>query len=317
MRPIVCNYYVTYRCNARCRFCDLWKKRRYRETGDCSIEDVATNLAALRKIGIEFIDFTGGEPLLHPDLPDMLKMAKAHLFRTSVTTNCLLYPERAKELKGLVDLLHFSLDSMNNNQHDELRGCECHADVMQSIEIAKSLGERPDLLFTATPTNVEAIEGLVDLAQREKLILIVNPVFKYSDQIALGNRAVDYLDKFRREKYVYINRAFHQLIRDGGNQTSHPRCRAVSSSIVISPQNELLLPCFHHAQLAIPLNNNLTQVIRSHAYRRFKKQQGTFPFCQGCTINCYFDPSFLYKVDRYFWLSLISKAKYAFDKYVI
>ncbi len=315
MRTILCNYYITYRCNAKCSYCDFWRKKSYREATDCSIEDVAQNLLQLKRIGIKFIDFTGGEPLLHPDLPEILKLAKQNRFCTSVTTNCLLYPERAEELKGLINLLHFSIDSMDEEVNDRIQGKRSFASVMQSIEVAKSLGEHPDLLFTATPANFKAIEELALFAQNQKLILIVNPVFKYSEQSLLTDAALNYLDQFRYEKYVYINRGFHRLIRQGGNNQTKPRCRAISSTIVIAPQNDLLLPCFHQAQLAIPIKSNLHQILKSQTYCLVKKQQGTFPFCQGCTINCYFDPSFLYKIDRYFWLSLASKLKYGFDKY--
>ncbi len=316
MKPILCNYYITYRCNGRCSYCDFCKKKNYRVVPDCSIDDVAQNLPQLKKIGIKFIDFTGGEPLLHPAIPEILKLAKRHRFCTSVTTNCLLYPQRAEELKGLINLLHFSLDSWDESENDQIRGKGSFASVMQSIEVAKSLGERPDLLFTATPANFKAIDELVSFAQNQKLMLIVNPVFKYSDQSLLTNEALDYLNKFKNKKYVYINQAFHQLIRHGGNDQAKPRCRAIAATMVIAPQNELLIPCFHQAQLAMPIKSNLRQILKSQPYLRMKKQQGTFPFCQGCTINCYFDPSFLYKIDRYFWMSLASKLKYGFDKYI-
>ena len=26
MKPVLCNYYVTYRCNAKCGFCDIWEQ---------------------------------------------------------------------------------------------------------------------------------------------------------------------------------------------------------------------------------------------------------------------------------------------------
>jgi hypothetical protein len=68
--------------------------------------------------------------------------------------------------------------------------------------------------------------------------------------------------------------------------------------------------------LTIPIKSNLPEILKSRTYSLLKKQQGTFPFCEGCTINCYFDPSFLYKLDRYFLLSLISKVKYGIDKYI-
>ncbi len=316
MKPILCNYYITYRCNAKCSYCDIWKKKSFRNSADCLLKDVAQNLPQLKKIGIRFIDFTGGEPLLHPQLVEMLRLAKQNRFYTSVTTNCLIYPQQAEQLKGLIDLLHFSLDSMNEDENDKLRGNGSFARVMESIEIAKTLGEQPDLLFTATRANFRAIDELICFAQDQKLILIVNPIFKYSSQLSLTKEALDYLDQFKNEKYVYINRALHRLMRDGGNIRSQPRCRAISATVVISPQNELLLPCFHHAQLAIPIQSNLSEILQSRTWRLQKKQQGTFPFCDGCTINCYFDPSFLYKLDRYFWLSMVSKIKYGFDKYI-
>jgi len=316
MRPILCNYYITYLCNGKCLYCDIWKRNRFQQSSDCSFKNIAQNLPQLKQIGIKFIDFTGGEPLLHPQLPTILKLAKELRFYTSVTTNCLLYPQRAEQLKGLVDLLHFSLDSMNEVENDQLRGKGSFASVMESIEIARSFGERPDLLITATRTNFKAIEELSFFAQAQKLILIVNPIFNYSGQSSLTTHALDYLDQYHNEPYVYVNRAFHRLIRRGGNKRSEPRCRAISSTIVISPQNELLLPCFHHAQLSIPIHANLGQILNTQTYKLLKKQQGTFPFCDGCTINCYFDPSFLYKLDRFFWLSLVSKLKYGYDKFI-
>lgn len=315
MKPILCNYYITYRCNASCIFCDCWKKKNYRAAADCSLEDVSQNLPQLKRMGIKFIDFTGGEPLLHPALPEMLKLAKKNRLYTSVTTNCLLYPQRAEELKGSIHLLHFSLDSMDEAENDRIRGSGSFASVMESIAIASSLGERPDLLFTATPNNFAAIDTLARFAQQQQLMLIVNPVFKYSDQSPLTSEALDYLDHFKNQPYVYINQALQRLIRAGGNNRLQPRCRAISSAIVISPQNELLLPCFHQAQLAIPIKSNLPDILKSQTYLSLKNQQGTFRFCGGCTINCYFDPSFLYKLDRYFWLSLASKIKYGVDKY--
>ena len=316
MRPVLCNYYITYRCNARCSYCDIWKKKRFQDSVDCSLEDVAQNLPQLKKIGIKFIDFTGGEPLLHPQLPEMLKLAKQLRFYPSVTTNCLRYPERAEELKGLVHLLHFSLDSMDEEQHDRLRGKGSFVSVMESIEFARSLGEKPDLLFTATRSNFTGIDALSRFANEQRLILIVNPIFEYNGQQKLTSEALDYLDQFRNKPYVYINQAFHSLIRQAGNSRQKPRCRALSSTVVISPQNELLLPCFHHQQLAIPIRSTIKQILDSKTHKLLKKQQGTFSFCKGCTINCYFDPSFLYKIDRYFLLSIISKIKYGFDKYI-
>lgn len=316
MKPILCNYYITERCNAKCDFCDIWKKNQLRKTADCSLNDVLINLPRIKKLGVRFIDFTGGEPLLHPDLPEMLKAAKQVSLFTSVTTNCLLYPERAPELAGLVDILHFSLDSSIEREHDSLRGRKIFHKVMESIKIAKQLKEKPDLLYTVTNSNYKAIDGLIQLATKEKLILLINPVFSYRGQEKLDNDVLDYLDRYKKLPYVYLNRALHKFMQAGGNNPASPRCRAVTSSIVISPKNQLLLPCYHHFFKAIPLNSNLEQIYKSKVIKYFQRTQGKFSFCENCTINCYFDPSFLYRVDDLFWQSLMSKIKYGFDKFI-
>jgi len=312
MRPILCNYYVTYRCNARCRFCDIWRRGT---DPDADLHQVKANLRDLRRLGVMFIDFTGGEPLLHKDLPQMLREARRLRFITSLTTNCLLYPDLAGEIRGLVDFLHFSLDSPLREENDRIRGAKCFDKVLESIEVAKSLGEKPDILFTVTNQNYRGIAEMAQLAAEERLILIVNPVFSYFDNEGLGREAIEHLRSFQYKPFVYINRAFLSLIEAGGNDVRNPRCRAVSSTVVISPQNEVLLPCFHRYNKKIPIEEGLLRVRDSPDFKESLRNQGRYPFCQGCTINCYFDPSFLYLIDRLFLESMISKVKYGFDKY--
>ncbi len=316
MAPILCNYYITYRCNARCRFCDIWHHPQFRQVPDCQLSDVINNMKQLTKIGIRFIDFTGGEPLLHPDLPTMVDTAKQLGLYTSVTTNCLLYPTYAKALQGKIDLLHFSLDAIDAGLHNAIRGVPSFDAVMKSIAIAKSLGENPDLLFTVSTANMDQVGRLAQFAASQKLMLLINPVFRYSQQTPLDIHLLDVLDRYSRQPYVYANSALHRLIRRNGNDRYRPRCRAVSSSIVISPDNYLLLPCFHHAYVRLPIRGDLLSLSESPIYQNQRRLQGRHAFCHACTINCYFDPSFLYRVDEYFVLSLLSKVKYAYDKFI-
>ncbi|GBD92530.1 cyclic pyranopterin monophosphate synthase [bacterium BMS3Abin05] len=313
-RPILCNYYVTYRCNARCVFCDFWQREDYKHSQDAGLKEVIRNLQDLRRMGVIFVDFTGGEPLLNKDLPQMLKEAKRLGFITSVTTNTILYPGRAQQLKGLVDILHFSLDSLNPKRLNTLRGVPVFERLMESIDLALSLGEKPDLLFTVTAQNAKEMPQLVTFAQKRKLLLVTNPVFSYFGNTGISESALKYIEIFQNASYVYVNRAYHHFIRSGGNQRGNPRCRGVSSTVVISPQNELLLPCFHHRSQTIPIGTSLPEALNSKQRREALKNQGRYSFCQNCTINCYFDPSFLYKRDPYFYLSVWPKLKYEFEK---
>jgi len=313
-KPVLCNYYVTYRCNAKCSFCDIWEK----PSPYITLEDVAQNLRDLKRLGVQVIDFTGGEPLLHRQIDQMLGMAHDMGFITTLTTNGMLYPKLAGRLKGKVDMLHLSLDSSDKETHDKGRGVACFDFVMESIAVAKALGERPDILFTVFRSNLHQLEEVYQkIILPNKLLLIINPAFEYN-AVETGERLTEeelsYLSAFGRRKRVYMNEGFVQLRRDGGNHIADPVCKAASTTLVISPENELVLPCYHLGTKSYPINGNLYTLYKSREVDELKRQEGRLPACEGCTINCYMQPSFAVEVNRYFWKALPSTIRYNYMK---
>ena len=312
--PVLCNYYVTYRCNARCGFCDIWE----RPSPYVTVENASENLRDLKRLGVRVIDFTGGEPLLHRQLPDLLAEAKKLGFITTLTTNGLLYPKQADSLRGLVDMLHFSLDSPEAVEHDTGRGVRCFDKVMESIAIAKSFGERPDILFTVFEHNIGQIEAMYrQISRPNGLVLILNPVFDYNGVDtggALSEVALDQLTHWGKQPGVYLNDGFVQLRRDGGNHIGRPVCRAASTTLVISPQNELVLPCYHLGLKNVPINGQLYEVYRSEEVQKLVALEGRLPACEGCAINCYMQPSFAVEISKYWWSALPSTLKYNYMK---
>lgn len=316
MRPVLCNYYVTYRCNATCSFCDIWE----RPSPLVDLADVTQNLDDLRRLGVRVIDFTGGEPLLHPQLPDLLALAKERGFLTTVTTNGLLYPKRAKQLAGLVDLLHFSIDSSVPEEHNASRGVRCFDKLMASIETALALGEHPDLLFTVTNDNVHRLPEIYEhISYPNRLLLILNPLFAYNDLGGtLRAEVMQTMQAFARKPYTYLNPAFLSLRQAGGNDPAAPVCKAVSTSVVISPFNELVLPCYHLGLETLPINGGLYDLWHSDAVAHHRAMEGRHAACAGCTINCYFEPSFATSPGTpYFWQSLPSKVRYGWTKFLV
>lgn len=264
-------------------------------------------------MGVKVIDFTGGEPLLHRQLPEFLKLAKASGLITTLTTNTLLYPKTARSLKGNVDMLHFSLDYFDEDKHDRSRGTNCYSFVLRSIELAKALGERPDILMTVFPDNLSEIQAIYKRITRPNdLVLILNPVFEYNQvgSNELSEQDLNYLGDWGKMPGVYLNKAFLTLRKSGGNDISKPVCKAASSTIVISPENKLVLPCYHLGIKEIPIQDNLLTLYQSSAVQELVKLEGRMPACQGCSINCYMQPSFAVEVNRYFWEALPSTLKY-------
>ena len=313
-KPVLCNYYLTYRCNATCSFCDIWE----RPSPYVNLETAKKNFADLKKLGVKVIDFTGGEPLLHREVDVLLKEAKRLGFITTLTTNTLLYPKLAERLKGLVDMLHFSLDSPIEDEHNESRGVNCFGHLQESIQIAKSLGERPDILFTVFEYNIHHLKAMwEEYAIHQNLVLILNPAFEYN-QVETGKRLSDSqlsdLRVWGKKKNVFLNEAFIQLRLDGGNQVSDPVCKALSTTIVISPEDELVLPCYHLGIDSIPIKGKLYDLYLSEKVQKMKSLEGKLPGCQGCTVNCYMQPSFTTNLNRYWFLAAPSALKYNWIK---
>ena len=306
--PVLCNYYLTYRCNATCGFCDIWE----RPSPYVTLENFRQNVSDLKALGVKVIDFTGGEPLLHRELDQLLREAKSQGLITTVTTNGLLYPKHAEKLRGLIDMLHFSLDSPVREEHDASRGVKCFDKVMESIAIARQLGERPDILFTVFEKNIQQIQAVwEDICMPNGLVLILNPVFEYN-QVggSLSRQALAELTRWGKQKNVYLNDAFVQLRLDGGNHVADPICKAASTTLVISPENKLVLPCYHLGLKEFPIEGKLKSLYQSEEVQKLVALEGRLPACEGCAINCYMQPSFAVEMNRYWWKALPSTLKY-------
>lgn len=314
MKPLLLHYYLTNRCNSKCSFCSIWQES---PKVDAKTEDVIKNLRDARSAGCKFVDFTGGEPLLHDDLPFILAEAKKIGFITSVTTNCLLFAEKAKQLTGKIDLLHFSIDADSEELHNRIRGVNSYAAVLESIDIALKNRLYPDLLFTYTNDNIDSFEGVYELAKKKKLILILDPLFSINGHDSVRQCTHLKALSYAKKRGVYLNHAHLKIRKMGGNHINSPLCKAVESTIVVLPNNRLALPCFHHRMDQLCISKDLKTILNSQERYEALQRQGKYSFCEKCHINCYFDPSYTFMRNSLFMLSFTSKLRYSWTKYLL
>ncbi len=313
MKPVICNYYLTYRCNARCGFCDIWRDTSVGRGNEADIGTIRKNLTDVKRAGAVFVDFTGGEPLLYEDIPEALRAAKETGLRTTVTSNGILYPKRAKELAGKIDILQFSLGGADKESHDSLRAVSCFDRVIESVETARVLGEKPTFIFTVTDDNIDTLEDVIAFSRSLGVLLFINPCFSYPGVEGLSPANTKKLISLSKQRGVTIDRGFLKFVADGGNRGAKPRCRAVSSVVVISPDNKLILPCFHFREKEIPIEDNLYGLLKSQEIAEAKKLEGASAYCEGCTVYCYMRASLFRKPDRYFLPSVLSGIDYLIE----
>jgi MoaA/NifB/PqqE/SkfB family radical SAM enzyme len=318
--PILANYYLTYKCNSRCVYCDIPVKPENIPIKETAPELIIENLAALKRLGVKVIDFTGGEPLIYRHLPQVMRAAKEMGFFTSLANTGTLYPRMAHELRGLVDDLKFSLSTTDPEEYRKERGIHGYQKAIDSIKLAKSLGEQPSIIATATPESIGQMEKVIKFAQELGVVVLLGPVFDFCDNELLHAQGIAEIKRLGEMDNVCVNWAFLEFYLNGGNQIAKPRCRAISSTIVVSPDDHLLLPCYHMNDERLKIKHedgrsNLDEIWHSMQVQEKRKKEGTWGFCQGCTIWCYFETSFLWPPDKYFFLNLKSKARWGTEKF--
>ncbi len=306
MRPLVCNYYLTLKCNDACEFCRLWQKKEFQEMRETGAAEVKKNLRYLRDMGILVVNFSGGEPLLYEEIPEVLRISKRLGFFNILTTNGVLYPEKADLITNFVDHLVFSLDSPVPADHNRIRGTNCYQSVIDGVRAAKRLGKNPIISFTVTRDTVGVLPDMVDLSQSLGVLLWINPVYNYSGLEGFTKESVDYIARYFGRKNVGLNLASLQVIRDGGNNIRRPVCRAGASTVTIFPDNTLVSPCIHLRKSAVKLDENIASILKRREVKLAASLCGRDDQCNGCMDWSYLGPSFLYGINKNLFLALYS-----------
>jgi MoaA/NifB/PqqE/SkfB family radical SAM enzyme len=98
---------VYSRCNCRCVMCDIWKRDTAQEIRP---EDLERQLPAIKRLGVEWVVFTGGEPLMHSQLFALCGPLKELGIRITLLTTGLLLSRFADEVAREIDDVIVSLD---------------------------------------------------------------------------------------------------------------------------------------------------------------------------------------------------------------
>lgn len=135
--PIQVAWEITGQCNFRCIYC---LNRSGLSFGDLTLKERMAVADELVANNILDIIISGGEPLILPDMFDILEKFKANNVHVTLLTNgTLLDDERCKCLKPLVDVLQISLDSLKKDVQEELTSVkDSYATIMEGINCAIS-----------------------------------------------------------------------------------------------------------------------------------------------------------------------------------
>ena len=141
---------VTDRCNFRCRYC--MPRERFGEDHTflprrayLSFEDIEKVVIACRPLGLEKVRITGGEPLLRPDLHDLVSRISSTGAEVALTTNASLLSGQAPRLADAgLDRVTVSLDALDPKIHSQMTDSSIPVEVvLGGIDAALDAGLSP------------------------------------------------------------------------------------------------------------------------------------------------------------------------------
>ena len=159
---------MTTACNLKCRHCHTSGGSRSPE--ELTTEEAKKMLREIASINIfRMMVFTGGEPLVRPDIYDLCAYSSSLNLAPVIATNgTLITPQTARRLRDCgVLCLAFSLDGSEAESHNRLRGDRsAFQSTIQGIENWKALGMPLQINITAMKENLDEIPAILKLADK-------------------------------------------------------------------------------------------------------------------------------------------------------
>lgn len=168
-KPVVV-WNMTRRCNLKCVHCYAQAKDIEFEN-ELSTEEGKALIDDLANYGSPVILFSGGEPTLRKDLPELAAYAREKGMRAVISTNgTLIDRDLAKRLKDVgLSYVGVSLDGIRET-NDRFRGMKGAFDAaLRGLHNCQEEGIKVGLRFTINKQNVRDIPAIFDLLEEEKI----------------------------------------------------------------------------------------------------------------------------------------------------
>jgi len=130
---------VTARCNLSCFYCH--GEGQAGEEGELSLREIELLAENFKKIGIDNLKLTGGEPLLRDDIASIASAFTKRGIETGITTNGTLLLEKANALaKSGVKRVNVNLPSVDEEIYERITGKPFCSKVKEGCKAAKANG---------------------------------------------------------------------------------------------------------------------------------------------------------------------------------
>jgi len=286
--PFIAGHKLLYTCNLRCKMCPFWRRP---DEVLLSLDEEVKMMRALRDVGVSFIGFEGGEPLLRRDIETILD--KAHgMFHTSLVTNGWMLKEKIGRIHESLDHLFVSIDGIGEI-HDIQRGAEGSFD--RAVEGIRAATEYVPVTISSTVTamNSQQIDQMIQLARDLGVSINFQIAYNYSTAESMFpgmQKLREVILKLRQEKLngapIVESLEYFDAILNSWYEGKKWECKPWLT-INIDPKGMVVLPCYVLNEYVG--SKRVWEIDLRKTWNEVNWDQYTT--CNRCALSCYLEPS--------------------------
>jgi MoaA/NifB/PqqE/SkfB family radical SAM enzyme len=306
-------FYPTGRCNSRCISCDWWKQSG---ADDLTLDEIAAIADGLPALGTRMVVFSGGEPLLRPEVFDAARLFRARGMTLHLLTSGVLLERCAERVAEQFSRVIVSLDAATPALYERIRGVDALTTVGRGITRLRRLmpglplsgratlhranfRELPRLIDHARSLGLDRISflpadisslgfGRAATPEGAALALDADEVDEFEAIVerTIQVYAVDFESGFVAEQPDTLRRLprYYAALR-GDEPFPRVACNAPWVSVVVEA-NGSVRPCFFHGSIGNVRQTPIASIV-SRNLRAFRESLdiGADPVCTRCVCS--------------------------------
>jgi len=159
VKPEYIIWIFTATCNLDCLHCYTYRFRGLREL---SLQEKLKLAKDIGENGIKYVNLTGGEPLIHSHLPQVLLMLHEYNVEKSIVTNATLVRDNIVELLYKTDTHIFATIEGPREVHDKIRGHGSYDLANRGIEVLRKKLSDISIVATVNRINYKRVHEIID-----------------------------------------------------------------------------------------------------------------------------------------------------------
>jgi len=299
--PVLSEIALTYKCNNRCFFCYASAPDRGREVPEMTTVEVKAILDKIRhQAQVPMVSFTGGEPTLRSDLPELIAHAKSLDMWANLITNGIRCADAdfvAQLARAELNSAQVSLEAGDAATHDAVVDHPgAFEKMVAGIRNLRAAGIRTHTNTTINARNRDALPGLIDFVAQElgSEYLSMNMVIRTGGAVGvpdityseIGELALSLKARAEEQglRFVWYSPVPYCLFNPAAQGLGGQSCAAADGLLWVAPNGDVL-PCSSFERgIGNLLHEDFDTIWNRRAARYWRNKEFLPPGCRGCEL---------------------------------